>query len=97
MRVKVFTSFLDRKTEKIFSFTYRKISDLCLQGLSFGQIKAYLESMRIKIVMSNDHWHTITIQKMLKNEKYKGDIMMQKTYTEGFMTDKKGRNIGQRN
>ena len=34
---------------------------------------------------------------MLKNEKYKGDTMLQKTFTEDFMTGKKSKNIGQRN
>ena len=34
---------------------------------------------------------------MLANEKYKGDTMLQKTFTEGFMTGKKKRNDGQRN
>ena len=33
---------------------------------------------------------------MLKNEKYKGDTLLQKTYTEDFMTGKKVKNIGQR-
>jgi site-specific DNA recombinase len=75
----------------------RKIFDLYLQGLSLSQIKAYLESMGIKTVTGNEHWDTTTIQKMLKNEKYKGDTMLQKTYTEDFMTGKKARNIGQRN
>lgn len=27
----------------------------------------------------NEHWDTTTIQKMPKNEKYKGDTMLQKT------------------
>jgi len=74
----------------------RKIFDLYLQGLSFGKIKAYLESMGIKTVTGNDHWDTTTIQKMLKNEKYKGDTMLQKTYTEDCMTGKKTKNAGQR-
>jgi site-specific DNA recombinase len=75
----------------------RKIFELYLQGLSFGQIKAYLEAMRIKTVTGNEYWDTTTIQKMLKNEKYKGDTMLQKTYTEDFMIGKKARNLGQRN
>jgi len=74
----------------------RIIFDLYLQGLTFGQIKAYLESIGIKTVTGNDHWDTTTIQKMLKNEKYKGDAMLQKTYTEDFMTGKKVKNVGQR-
>jgi len=74
----------------------RKLFDLYLQGLTFGQIKSYLESQRIKTVTGKEHWDTTTIQKMLKNEKYKGDTLLQKTYTEDFMTGKKGKNIGQR-
>ncbi len=34
---------------------------------------------------------------MLTNEKYKGDTLLQKTFTEDFMTGKKSKNIGQRN
>ena len=75
----------------------RKIFDLYLQGLSFGQIKAYLESIGFKTVTGSEHWDTTTIQKMLKNEKYKGDTMLQKTYAEDFMMGKKARNVGQRN
>lgn len=75
----------------------RKIFDLYLQGLSFGQIKSYLESQGIKTVTEKEIWDTKTIQRMLKNEKYKGDTMLQKTFTEDFMTGKKSKNIGQRN
>ena len=67
----------------------RKIFDLYLQGFTFGQIKSYLESQAIKTVTGKEHWETTTIQKMLKNEKYKGDTMLQKTFTEDFMTGKK--------
>ena len=43
----------------------RKIFELYLQGLTFGQIKVYLESLGIKTVTGNNHWDTTTIQKML--------------------------------
>lgn len=75
----------------------RKIFELYLQGLSLGQIKSYLESQGIKTAMEKDIWDTKTIHKMLKNEKYKGDTMLQKTITEDFMTGKKIKNTGQRN
>lgn len=74
----------------------RKIFELYLQGLTLGQIKIYLESMDIKTVTGKDTWDATTIQKMLKNEKYKGDTLLQKTYTEDFMTGKKVKNTGQR-
>ena len=74
----------------------RKIFELYLQGLSLGQIKSYLEAQGIKTAMGKDTWDTKTIYKMLKNEKYKGDTMLQKTVTEDFMTGKKIKNTGQR-
>lgn len=74
----------------------RKIFELYLKGLTLGQIKMYLESMDIKTVTGKDTWDTTTIQKMLKNEKYKGDTLLQKTFTEDFMTGKKVKNTGQR-
>lgn len=74
----------------------KKIFELYLQGLSFGQVKTYLESMDIKTITGNEHWDASTIQKMLQNEKYKGDTRLQKTYTEDFMTGKKVKNTGQR-
>lgn len=52
--------------------------------------------MDIKTVTGKDQWDTTTIQKMLKNEKYKGDTLLQKTYTEDFMTGRKTKNTGQR-
>ena len=52
--------------------------ELYLQGLSLGQIKAYLETQEIKTVTGKEIWDTKIIQKMLKNEKYKGDTMLQK-------------------
>lgn len=73
----------------------RKIFELYLKGFSFGQIKMYLESMDIKTATGNDHWDPSTIQNMLKNEKYKGDSRLQKTYVEDVMTGKKVKNIGQ--
>jgi site-specific DNA recombinase len=74
----------------------RKIFELYLQGLTLGQIKMYLESMDIKTVTGKDQWDTTTLQKMLKNEKYKGDTLLQKSFTEDFMTGKKVKNTGQR-
>lgn len=75
----------------------RKIFDLYLQGLSLGQIKSYLETKGIKTVTGKDDWNAKTIRGMLMNEKYKGDTMLQKTFTEDFMTGKKRKNNGQRN
>jgi site-specific DNA recombinase len=75
----------------------RKIFVLYLQGQSLSQIKSHLESQGIKTVTGKEIWDAKTIQRMLTNEKYKGDTLLQKTFTEDFMTGKKSKNIGQRN
>lgn len=67
---------------------------LYLQDLSLGQIKAYLESRGIKTVTGKETWDAKTIQRMLTNEKYNGDTMLQKNFTEDFMTGKKSKNFG---
>ncbi|HBW36078.1 MAG TPA: recombinase family protein, partial [Desulfosporosinus sp.] len=45
----------------------RKIFDLYLQGLSFGQIKSFLESQGIKTATGKETWDAKTIQRMLTN------------------------------
>ncbi len=69
----------------------KKIFELYLQGRTFGQIKMYLESMDIKTVTGKEQWDTTTIQKILKNEKYKGDTLIQKTFTEGLYDRQKSK------
>ena len=39
-------------------------------------------------------WHTNTINKILRNEKYMGDALLQKTYTTNFLTKKRIKNNG---
>jgi len=74
----------------------RKIYQLYLEGNTLQQIKEYLEEHHIKTATGKETWATAVIQRILKNEKYKGDALLQKTYTEDFITGKKGKNVGQR-
>ena len=74
----------------------RKIYWLYLGGSTLQQIKEYLEEHKIKTATGKETWATAVIQKILKNEKYKGDSLLQKTYTEDFITGKKSKNVGQR-
>lgn len=69
---------------------------LYLDGMTLQQIKEYLESQKIKTVTGKDIWATYVIQKMLKNEKYKGCTMFQKTLTEDYITGKRKVNHGER-
>ena len=71
-----------------------KIFDLYLQGKGVRKIKRYLEEHGIKTATGKSEWSTSTIDRMLSNEKYIGQILMQKTYTPDFLTGKQVRNRG---
>ena len=74
----------------------RKIYQLYLEGSTLQQIKEFLEEDQVKTATGKEVWASAVIQKILKNEKYKGDFLLQKTYTEDFITGRKSKNAGQR-
>lgn len=67
---------------------------LYLEGYSTGKIAKYLEEQKIKTATGLEKWHDTVVLKMLRNEKYMGDALLQKTYTVDFMTKKKVMNKG---
>ena len=74
----------------------RKIFELYIQGNGVRKIKKYLEAHGIKTVTGKTEWSTSTIDRMLSNEKYVGQVLMQKTYTPDFLTGKQVKNTGQK-
>lgn len=72
----------------------RLVFRLYLEGYSAGKISRHLEEKGIKTATGQEKWHDTVIMKMLKNEKYMGDALLQKTYTVDFMTKKKVINNG---
>ena len=72
----------------------RRIFRLYLEGASILKITRILESEGIKTVTGKDKWHYSVIEKMLQNEKYMGDALLQKTYTIDFLTKKRVKNQG---
>ena len=73
----------------------RKIFDLYIQGNGVRKIKHYLEEHGIKTVTGKSEWSTSTIDRMLSNEKYVGEVRMQKTFTTDFLTGRREKNVGQ--
>lgn len=73
----------------------RNIYRFFLDGMSALQIKKYLEENKIKTFRGNDEWGTTVILSILKNEKYCGDVLYQKTYCEDCLTKKKKANHGE--
>ena len=74
----------------------RKIFDLYVQGNGVRRIKRYLEENGIKTVTGKAEWSTSTIDRMLSNEKYIGQVLMQKSYTPDYLTGKQEKNHGER-
>ncbi len=59
----------------------RFIYENFLDGMSVKDIAEELTRRKIPTVKGNDHWSEGTIYSMLHNERYCGDVIMQKTYT----------------
>ena len=72
----------------------KRIFRLYLEGESIINIKRQFETEGIKTVTGNDAWSTSVIDKMLSNEKYMGDALLQKTYTVDYLTKKRVVNKG---
>ena len=72
----------------------RRIYREYLQGQSMDKIATGLEADGILTGAGNTKWHTSTINKILRNEKYMGDALLQKTYTTDFLTKKRIKNNG---
>lgn len=64
----------------------RLIFNLYLQGYGCRKIKRYLEENEIKTVTGKRVWSTLTIDRLLSNEKYIGCNITYKTYAEDFLT-----------
>lgn len=65
-----------------------------LQGSSLKQIGESLEVDGILTAAGKAKWRPETIKKILKNEKYIGDALLQKTYTVDVLTKKRVQNNG---
>lgn len=80
--------------EKCFQKTVEKIMVFKNGTMDVHRIKRILESEGIRTVTGNTVWQATVIDKMLTNEKYMGDALLQKTYTVDFLTKKKVVNKG---
>ena len=73
----------------------RSIYQLYLDGKSIHQIALEMELREIESPEGNKNWGDSTILSILKNEKYKGDCLLQKTYSPDFLASKRYKNTGQ--
>ena len=76
--------------------TVKLIYKLFLDGYSMTNIKKTLESKGILTAKGKKIWNESLISSILKNEKYVGDALLQKTFTVDCITHKIVKNHGER-
>lgn len=81
---------IDPAEAEIIKRIYREY----LQGSSLKQIGEGLEADGILTAAGKEKWRPETIKKILRNEKYIGDALLQKTYTVDVLTKKRVKNNG---
>ena len=75
--------------------TVRMIFRLFLEGMTPHAITLELTRRGIKSPGGKDKWNQGTVRRMLSNEKYKGDALLQKEFTVDFLTKKMKKNEGE--
>lgn len=74
----------------------RFIYESYVNGSNAREIATALNDAHVPTVTGTSEWKSSSIYRILRNEKYCGDVLMQKTYTVDCFTHKKKRNTGQR-
>lgn len=73
----------------------KKIYGLFLQGMSPHAIAKQLMADGDETPSGKGKWHPQSVSSILTNEKYKGDALLQKSYTVDFLTKEKKVNEGE--
>lgn len=81
---------IDPEEAEVVKRIYREY----LEGRSIGQICKGLERDGILTGAGGTRWHSSTVNKILRNEKYIGDALLQKTYTVDYLSKKRVKNNG---
>lgn len=68
------------------SYIAKLIYRLFLEGMTPHTIAIHLTEKGIKTPGGKDKWNATTIRRILTNEKYKGDALLQKEFTVDFLT-----------
>ena len=64
-------------------------------GASLRNLQDWLEENQIKTVLGESKWTTTSIKSILTNEKYCGDVLLQKTFRTDVISKKVIKNVGQ--
>ena len=73
----------------------RRIFREFLEGWQPSEIARKLNREGVSGIHGLPRWSSVSILRMLQNEKYKGDALLQKSYTVDFLTKKRTQNKGE--
>jgi len=73
----------------------RKIFQMRAEKRSLGSISDWLYDRKIPSPTGRERWSRETISKLLKNEKYTGDVLLQKTFVKDILEGKQVKNLGE--
>ena len=73
----------------------REIYERYKNGASLRNLKDWLEENQIKTVLGTADWSISVIKGILTNEKYCGDVLLQKTFCTDVISKKIVKNVGQ--
>ena len=73
----------------------KRIYDEFLRGNTADQIARSFTEEKVKNWDGKSNWFPSTIDSMLRNEKYMGDVILQKSYTADFLSKKRVMNDGE--
>ena len=74
----------------------REIFEMRASGKSLGAISDWLYEQGVFSPTGKRRWSRETISKLLKNEKYTGDVLLQKTFVKDLFSGKQVKNVGER-
>jgi site-specific DNA recombinase len=75
--------------------TVKRIYKYFLEGMTYYGIARKLTELEEPTPGGQKKWHTKTVESILTNEKYKGDALLQKSYTVDFLSKKMKKNEGE--
>ena len=73
----------------------RTIFEMRAAGKSLGTISDWLYKSHIPSPTGRERWSRETISKLLRNEKYIGNVLLQKTYVQELFSGKRAKNRGE--
>ena len=73
----------------------RRMFHMYLEGESIRGIRKWLNENTVESPRGANQWSESTVLGILKNEKYKGDVLLQKSYTVDYLTKTTAKNKGE--